>query len=79
MEKLIQELQEVKDQSEAAKEELDRFRNQSQNLQEQIQVQHFYTFCLKSLFLVLIRYTERHCKVSSSLGVPQHTYFKFNE
>ncbi|XP_053542007.1 A-kinase anchor protein 9 isoform X9 [Ictalurus punctatus] len=38
MEKLIQELQEVKDQSEAAKEELDRFRNQSQNLQEQIQL-----------------------------------------
>ncbi|KAF4081781.1 hypothetical protein AMELA_G00165260 [Ameiurus melas] len=38
MEKLIQELQEVKNQSEAAKEELDRFRNQSQNLQEQIQV-----------------------------------------
>ncbi|XP_053496852.1 A-kinase anchor protein 9 isoform X5 [Ictalurus furcatus] len=38
MEKLIQELQEVKDQSEASKEELDRFRNQSQNLQDQIQL-----------------------------------------
>lgn len=40
MEKLIQELQELKDQSEAAKEELDSCRNQNQNLQEQIQVQH---------------------------------------
>ncbi|KAB5565250.1 hypothetical protein PHYPO_G00238950 [Pangasianodon hypophthalmus] len=37
MEKLIQELQEVKGQSEAAKEELDSCRNQNQNLQEQIQ------------------------------------------
>ncbi|MCI4381391.1 hypothetical protein PGIGA_G00251020 [Pangasianodon gigas] len=36
-EKLIQELQEVKGQSEAAKEELDSCRNQNQNLQEQIQ------------------------------------------
>lgn len=55
MEKLIQELQEVKGQSEAAKEELGRCRLQNQNLQEQMQV-YVYKFCLhseKSLFLVL--------------------------
>ncbi|XP_060771551.1 A-kinase anchor protein 9-like isoform X2 [Neoarius graeffei] len=38
MEKLVQDLQELKEQSEAAKEELDSCRNQNQNLQEQIQL-----------------------------------------
>lgn len=52
MEKLVQDLQELKEQSEAAKEELDSCRNQNQNLQEQIQVQHSCSKNTKVLILL---------------------------
>lgn len=52
MEKLVQDLQELKEQSEAAKEELDSCRNQNQNLQEQIQVQHWCSKNTKVLILL---------------------------